>query len=291
VDSIDFVSAPEHKSTASVTLAYDGGPPPNASAITWAAASVVNPTALWWRRGPGDFNGLSWGGSPDGTSRWTANAVLGTAPTGAVARISDVVGNRTVTLRATLILNGVPFPFHVAQAFGSGPISVFGEAGAPPPVQWAINDLYNTAFGSMNPSSSAAFPGPVGYCGGTAPVASLNITLSGAVYEAAPAGDWVSGWYFDPDYQNLASASTKVATANQLLLVSRYDSGNYTNVRRKGAALAAGWDSSEYYGTNALIIANDSSIDGTISTTAVNVDDGGDTVRALATNLLFACVP
>jgi hypothetical protein len=73
--------------------------------------------------------------------------------------------------------------------------------------------------------------------------------------------------------------------------VSRYDSANYDTVYRKGAALAAGWDYSKYYGTNALVIANDSSINDRIRATAVNVANGGDAAYDLTNNFNFACVP
>ena len=53
----------------------------------------------------------------------------GTAPTGDTAYLTDIVGSRTVTVKASIVIDGATVSQTATVSFGPGPLSVF--AGAP----------------------------------------------------------------------------------------------------------------------------------------------------------------
>lgn len=85
-----------------------------------------------WSRSAGAYNGLSWGITPVSGTIFDGekNQPDGTAATGAVASLTDIVGERTVTVEARVNRNGQTVASGQKQvSFGKGPLSVF--AGKP----------------------------------------------------------------------------------------------------------------------------------------------------------------
>ena len=98
--------------------------------VKWeATASEVTSTA--WNRGKDRFNGLTWGEKPVSLSEPERDMIApaGVAPTGAEARLTDIVGERTVTVTAEVSVDGKPCTATQTVSFGAGPLAVF--AGTP----------------------------------------------------------------------------------------------------------------------------------------------------------------
>jgi hypothetical protein len=107
--------------------------------VCWTILNVQNNSRAWSRK-PGDLNGLAWGEAElcEATD-WQATPVVGgpsmSTSSGSV-KLTDVVGERIVTLKAETTIIGVPFTETNDVSFGKGPLSVFTN----PPVkelQWA----------------------------------------------------------------------------------------------------------------------------------------------------------
>ncbi|MCL1940005.1 MAG: hypothetical protein FWG04_05025 [Desulfovibrionaceae bacterium] len=102
--------------------------------ITWTVENS-SITAPWWsNRNPGAMNGLRWGDSPisltgSEAERMDMSGNGAAAPKGVVAYLTDIVGSRTVTVKAAMTIAGERRETAVRVTFGPGPLSVF--AGAP----------------------------------------------------------------------------------------------------------------------------------------------------------------
>jgi hypothetical protein len=247
-DHIDFNDpATGYQSTATITPTYDGKTPDGP--VAWSVDDVVNPSEPWWLRGPNDLNGLTWGAAADAASyttpgKWSNNYVEGAVPTGPIAQLTDVVGSRTVKVKAVTTVAGVPYSKTFEVRFGPGPLSIFTSA---PTVglQWAVAlDVYSSPRFTelINP---AGFPAAA-FCGGEVHTGSLDIAIGGSgpsSYTANFTGGinlnhWREGDVLSNRYY---STTSKLPTLGQLMAVSAYNVYSYDTVKRKGAALAAGW--------------------------------------------------
>jgi hypothetical protein len=250
-DYVDFdTAASGRKSTATVTP-YFGGVTPTGP-ITWTIASVQNPTAAWWKRSASDPRGLTWGSTPDSSSYWTSATVEGTAPTGMTAQLTDIIGNRTVRVRAVTTIDGATVAIEIDVTFGNGPLSAFAGGPTATTSQFATAVDANAVL-AANPTDPGVFNVVVGVCGGTVPVdkitvtgppsPTLTITEDPLFWTPNAPGSWA---FFSTDM--------KLPTYDQLLGVSRHNGILMPGFRRHGAALAAGWDysSSAKYWVNTL---------------------------------------
>jgi hypothetical protein len=245
------------QSTATVTADFGGLTP---AIVTWSAEIVQNPTAPWWLRGSSDFHGLTWGANADAAS-YTApgewgNAIMGTASTGLVAQLTDVVGSRIVRLKAETNIDGVTHSKTIDVTFGPGPLSVFTNApqvnGSTPFARLSGNpshagDTYGNLL-SLNPNSAADFPVSVGYCNGSVRVDSIASTTTAAPHSAtfdfSPGSGWVTGDQLTvsgTSYNGYISTTSNLPSWQQLLAVAGYYSSYHGSISRKGAADAAGW--------------------------------------------------
>ncbi len=224
----NFVSGNDFSSTAMVTAKAQANgltQTINPGDIVWEVKSS-SITAPWWKRAEGAYNGLLWGGAaasygglsipPEETS------LNGLAPTGNQARLTDIIGNRTVVLKATWI--GDPSnPKEVTITFGNGPLSVFRGGPLPTLYTWAsVSDITSA-------DSTTTFPS-AGACGGSVAYSTWG--------SAMPNSDWEAGAYGTGSY----SKTSLLAKTTNLQAVS--GPGSYTGSR--GAALGAGWDSADY---------------------------------------------
>ncbi|HJA78644.1 MAG TPA: inverse autotransporter beta domain-containing protein [Candidatus Desulfovibrio intestinavium] len=97
--------------------------------VTWSVASSTVSCAAW-RRGASACNGLTWGQTPlsltfDADAENDMAAPADNAPDGKTAYLTDIVGERTVTVRATVTYNGQPYTAETTVTFGKGPLAVF----------------------------------------------------------------------------------------------------------------------------------------------------------------------
>ena len=218
-----------YQSTA--TLTPDFGGPPDLP-IQWTVFSVTNVTGSFWMRPTNDQNGLTWGDTADGYSAWNTNGPEGTAPDGVTGKLTDIVGNRTVVVRAQAPVNGVPVPPRdMTINFGNGPLSVFSGA---------VNT--SVAWGSNAAWDQFPFLPPTGML---APAGCTGNTWNDNQYITAPNSSTVT---FDPSYwsyfplnsnQYYHAVNSKLPTFAQLLAVGARSSSIAPN--SKGAARAAGW--------------------------------------------------
>ena len=97
--------------------------------VTWSVASSTVSCAAW-RRGASACNGLTWGQKPlsltfDAAAENDMAAPADNAPDGKTAYLTDIVGERTVKVRATVTYNGQPYTAETTVTFGKGPLAVF----------------------------------------------------------------------------------------------------------------------------------------------------------------------
>jgi hypothetical protein len=223
--------------------------------VFWTILVVKN-KARAWNRGTVALNGLAWGDSEvDGTTDWEATPVIGgisiSTTTGTV-KLTDVVGERIGTLKAETTVNGVPFTETIDVCFGKGPLSVFAKPPSTELLEWS------TAYGiamidNKNDftAKSTTFPAAK-FCGGTVHVGSSDIIIGGSgpeSYTADFSGGIISGhWRYGDKYPNsYYSITSKLPTIGHLVAVSAFSDIIYSNVKRKGAAMAAGWPCHSYW--------------------------------------------
>ena len=95
--------------------------------VTWTVESSSVSCAVW-NRGSDACNGLTWGQTPLSltAAENDTDTPAGTAPTGAEAYLTDIVGERTVTVTATVEYNGQSYTAEEKRVtFGDGPLSMF----------------------------------------------------------------------------------------------------------------------------------------------------------------------
>ncbi|MDR1677812.1 MAG: hypothetical protein LBS44_05400 [Deltaproteobacteria bacterium] len=135
--SCDFINFSEtelpkgYQSTASVELKfYKNDREFKPDRIFWSIESIRNMTRAW-NREQGALNGLAWGEAEvDGGVDWDLTPVIGgTSVTNSDGKIklTDVVGERIVNLRAETAIDGFHFTDTIAVSFGKGPLSVFAK--------------------------------------------------------------------------------------------------------------------------------------------------------------------
>lgn len=131
-DRDNFVSS-GYSATATITATakQNGSVIPIApGAVTWSVESS-SITAPWWsNRSPGAMNGLKWGATPvvGLVGEAGKTTVAGVVPTGAVAQLTDIIGLRTVVVKARMTIGGTSYEQTLSVTFGPGPLSVFGAA-------------------------------------------------------------------------------------------------------------------------------------------------------------------
>ena len=103
----------------------------NDGEVKWSVISS-KVTSDAWMRSAGAYNGLTWGTTAQSATPNEGEKTEkpdGTAPTGAEAYLTDIVGEREVTVKASVEYNGQTYEAAETVTFGDGPLSVF--AGPP----------------------------------------------------------------------------------------------------------------------------------------------------------------
>ena len=107
--------------------------------VTWTVeSSSVSCEA--WMRSAGAYNGLTWGQTPLSltAAENDTDTPAGTAPRGAEAYLTDIVGEREVTVTATVEYNGQVYTAEEKTvSFGDGPLSVFAKPPSKTGETWA----------------------------------------------------------------------------------------------------------------------------------------------------------
>jgi hypothetical protein len=204
------------------------------------------------------------------------------------------VGDRKVRVTAGTVIGGVTYEVSEVITFGKGPLSVFTKA-PQTELKWAEQ---NGVAGSADPNATGVFTDSTNsfpaanYCGGTVDNSSGVVSVSGSSPDfrlsVSPSSDWRAGDHWTYEYY---STSSGLPTYGQLLAVSRHDGGYNSNLRRKGAALAAGWPDDDVslglYWTGQVDLYSTGSFDARL----ILLAGGDDGVASLTkTNPVTVCV-
>ncbi|MDR0576591.1 MAG: hypothetical protein LBI87_03430 [Candidatus Accumulibacter sp.] len=76
-------------------------------------------------------------------------------PTGDTARLTDIVGSRSVTVKAEMTIDGTRYSARTTVAFGDGPLSVFKGAPLAASYDWA--DAAAVCGGAGDPNAAAGY--------------------------------------------------------------------------------------------------------------------------------------
>ncbi|MDR1623200.1 MAG: hypothetical protein LBS00_12610, partial [Synergistaceae bacterium] len=245
--------------TMTITRNENGMELPITDEVTWTLeSSTVNlPLSSIWNRDAGAKNGLMWvtsdTASVDGTTTWDEDKIEGTAPTGSTVYLADVVGSRTIKVKATLASSETVTSEDFT--FGAGPLSEFGTLSAGSSIMWASkyqsgNQTSNGDYPSIFEGDDNSFPAAT-ICNGsvknkvTTTPGNVGATATDAGFTPQEGG-WDNPKKPSPDstYAGRYANTSNMATAEQLLAVSKYDSSHNASGKaagRKGAALAADW--------------------------------------------------
>ena len=142
------------KDDAGRTVSLDG------EQVRWSAVSSHVRSKAWAR--PADrWNGLCWGGNALSLSEPEEDRLrmAGAAPVGPTASLTDIVGERDVTVQASVTLKktGATHTATARVVFGKGPLSVF--AGAPLKVGTTWKEAVSRCGGKDNPDVETYQPG------------------------------------------------------------------------------------------------------------------------------------
>ena len=99
--------------------------------VKWSVISSKVTSKAWNRSDRTLYNGLTWGTAATASSPGEGDLTRpqGTAPRGPEAYLTDIVGEREVTVKASVEYNGQTYEAAETVTFGDGPLSVF--AGPP----------------------------------------------------------------------------------------------------------------------------------------------------------------
>lgn len=198
------------------------------SDITWQLVSsfIDKP---WWMQQGGAYNGLVWGVHPAGyNTTQSAQTTMGDNIAGATAALTDIVGSRTVLLKATMDIGGTSYSEEVSITFGDGPLSAFSTRPATRP--WASADSSVITINNDLKTFAAAQHCYAGW--GSSGTPFENKPNSTWIYNNVPSG--VNNYYY--------AVGSNLPQIEDLQRVSGPSALNTMGGR--GAALAAGWPTS-----------------------------------------------
>ncbi len=159
--------------------------------VTWSVISS-NVASKAWMRSAGAYNGLTWGTTAQSAAVGEGEKTEepdGTAPTGAEASLTDIVGEREVTVTATVEYNGQSYTAEEKRVtFGDGPLSVFAGPPSTSGKTWANAATY--CKGTPGDANQAGYQPET-----KLPTSDqLRAVSGGSGYGAAFAAGW-PGWY------------------------------------------------------------------------------------------------
>ncbi|MDR1051658.1 MAG: hypothetical protein LBP95_11420 [Deltaproteobacteria bacterium] len=244
-DVVDFdLPTSNLQSTATLTPNFSGLTV--TGTVTWTIVSVVNSTPAW-QRGPGDQHGLTWGATANGTTNWTATPVAGTPPTGPVAQLTDIVGERVVTVQASTVISGTTHTKTLTVNFGKGPLAIFTYFDTLPSITFSsLREVgsgtpTNNFYYSSNTSPAAAI------CGGSLDTSTLTL-ISGPPHYVNFAPPWETRT--PSSVYSLAEAylpATRLPDLDRLQAIAAFDPTELDVPNRKGAYEAAGVPAGNYH--------------------------------------------
>lgn len=196
-------------STASVTVLVKNLKlePANNATVTWSVLSANNTSPAMASGWGSKKTGLAWGSTHGGVTSGTGGNELAATQDSAATdasgkttqQISDIVGERTVTLRASVIISGTAYTVDQAVTFGDGPLNVFKtpESGT---MDW------DTAYNACNGSTYLGANHTTGWSSGAVvggtkmpsrtELQAVSASGSGGLKGAGFAAGWPDDWYW-----------------------------------------------------------------------------------------------
>ena len=205
-----FVDDKYQTITLKATLEIDGKEVSlDGTRVTWTVeSSSVSCEA--WMRSAGAYNGLTWGQTPLSLTYGAAaesdtDTPAGTAPTGAEAYLTDIVGEREVTVTATVEYNGQTYEAAETVKFGEGPLAVFQK----PLRNMTWTEAVRECGGHYSPSQTGYQPAT-----NLPHIEELQAVSGGSGYGAAFAAKWPNdrglGWFDYWTGELIASVGAKI---------------------------------------------------------------------------------
>lgn len=201
------------QSTATVTVKVqnaDGTPVTDGTVVTWLVTQAQNNSPAMYSGWGAKKTGLTWGDTADmvlhdNIPELTASVTSSTTNGLAVIHLTDIIGERSITISATATVDSAARTVSQVVSFGNGPLSVF-NAPDNTPRTWA------QAYQYCNGSAPSGMDDP----------ANWTVTNNGQYHGGGRLPT-------DTEYQAVAAIDT------------RFTGGPNPNGNAKGAALAAGW--------------------------------------------------
>lgn len=140
----DFIDAGHAQARLSASLVVDGEPVVGAD-VVWTVSSAANHSAAMPAGRNENTAGLAWTTAVRGNAAPIPELTTATDGSGsATAVLTDIIGERSVLVRATALSGGRSYSAEREVVFGKGPLSVFA-APLPEPVSWL--ELYGICNG------------------------------------------------------------------------------------------------------------------------------------------------
>jgi hypothetical protein len=287
-DVVDF-DLPTSNLQSTATLTPDFSGLTVTGTVTWTILSVVN-SAQTWKRGINDQHGLTWGATADGTTSWTTTPVAGTPPTGPVAPLTDIVGQRVVIVQASTVISGTTHTKTLTVSFGKGPLAIFTNFDVTPSITFSTQ---REVASSLTPDNFIYSPNPspaATICGGT-----LDTSMLTEISSPTPHVNFVSPW--EPrapsSAPSLAEAylpATRLPDVDRLKAIAAFDPSKPDVPNRKGAYEAAGIPVDNYHTGRVMSFDNAGTYG--VQNFAVNMMDGTEVIflTTSAINYLTPCI-
>lgn len=213
-----FTSSQTIAVTAVLTINGQNVPLADGDVIwTVKSSSVANKS---WNRAANMLNGLYWGKKAEASKAGEIDrsTMAGTAPTGAQAFLSDIVGERTVTLTAETTKANTVYTETVTVTFGRGPLAVFQTV----------------------PATQLNWYEAIAHCGGTGDInitgyqPSTNLPEADQLFAVGVRGDnpnakgaaFAANWPNDGIYANTYNTWTGAAAPNSKVNSMNLNGGN-----------------------------------------------------------------
>ena len=178
--------------------------------VKWSVISSKVTSKAWNRSDRTLYNGLTWGTAARASSPGEGVLISpqGTAPRGPEASLTDIVGQRTVEVKATVKYGEQTYTQTTTVSFGEGPLSVF----ATPLRNMTWTEAAQTC-GSLPSDLSPGYHGETNL----PHTEELRAVSGGSGYGAAFAAGWPSdgnGWFFYWTGELGGSVSAKIVALN-----------------------------------------------------------------------------
>lgn len=127
----DFVGTGYTTASVTVLVKDASGHPMNNATVTWSIVSAENNSPAMYSGWGAKKTGLTWGASPtmvkwDDIQELATTTTSNTDGTGkAIIQLTDIVGERTITVQAKVTVGGAGHTVVQSVTYGNGPLSVF----------------------------------------------------------------------------------------------------------------------------------------------------------------------